>query len=100
MDAQESDGQRGKLVEDSAPILLSQNNPKKVTNIKTSLQEPLKEKLIVFLQENDDVFAWTAADMLGIDPQLKTHKYMLILQGKMYIKKTSLRKGKRPSHNK
>lgn len=46
----------------------------KVTYIGPSLEEPLKGKLIMFLQVNDDVFSWMAADMPRIDPGLITHK--------------------------
>ncbi|XP_074377029.1 uncharacterized protein LOC141718547 [Apium graveolens] len=31
-------------------------------------------RITTFLQENRDVFAWTAADMPGIDPNLITHR--------------------------
>ena len=53
---------------------LDPKDPTKVTYIDASLQGPPKEKLTKFLQENSDVFAWTAADMPGIDAQLITHK--------------------------
>ncbi|XP_072087916.1 uncharacterized protein [Arachis hypogaea] len=33
-----------------------------------------KDSLIRFLRENDDLFAWTPADMPGIDPSVITHK--------------------------
>ena len=64
----------GKPAEDLIPIPLDPEDPTKVTYIGASLQGPSKEKLTKFLQENSDVFAWTAADMPGIDPQLITHK--------------------------
>lgn len=50
------------------------NDPEKVTYIGEKLQEPLKGRLISFLQENNDVFVWTIADIPGIDPGLITHK--------------------------
>ncbi|XP_074323680.1 uncharacterized protein LOC141660589 [Apium graveolens] len=49
-------------------------DPEKVTYIGASLDKPLKGRTTTFLQENNDVFSWTAADMPGIDPNLITHK--------------------------
>ena len=64
----------GKPVEDLILIPLDPEDPKNVTYIGASLKGPLKEKLVKFLQENNDVFSWTTADMPRIDPQLITHK--------------------------
>lgn len=74
MDARENDEQRGKPVEDLVPIPLCANDPEKVTYIGATLQEPLKGKMIKFLQENSHEFAWTTTDITGIDPGLITHK--------------------------
>ena len=74
MDVREDEERRGKPAEDLIPFPLDIINPEKVTYVRASLQEPLKGKMVTFLQENNDVFAWTAADMPGIDPQLITHK--------------------------
>ena len=73
MDIREGE-KRGKPAEDLIPVLLIPGEPDKITYIGASLSEPLKGRLIAFLQENYDVFAWTAADMPGIDPELITHK--------------------------
>ena len=75
MDVREDEERRGKPAEDLIPFLLVIINPEKVTYVGASLQEPLKGKIISFLQENRDIFAWTAADMPGIDPQSITHKF-------------------------
>ena len=56
------------------PIPLDAEDPKKVTYISASLKRLLMERLIKFLQERNDVFAWTADNMSGFDPQLITHK--------------------------
>ena len=74
MDVHNNEEIRGKLAEDLIPIPLIPRDLEKVTYIGESLQEPLKGRLTKFLQENHDVFAWTAADMPGIDPSLITHK--------------------------
>ena len=73
MDVREDEERLGKPAEDLIPVPLDLEDPTKVTYISASLQGPLKENLTRFLQENNDVFAWTAADMLGIDPQLIKH---------------------------
>ena len=39
-----------------------------------SLDPIIKEQLISFLQENADCFAWTHEDMVGIDPNVISHK--------------------------
>ncbi|XP_074323599.1 uncharacterized protein LOC141660510 [Apium graveolens] len=73
-DVQENDELRGKPAEDLVPIPLDPLDPEKVTYIRASLDKPLKGRITTFLQENNDVFAWTAADMPGIDPNLITHR--------------------------
>ncbi|XP_074324126.1 uncharacterized protein LOC141661044 [Apium graveolens] len=75
MDVRENNELRGKPAEDLVPIPLDPLDPEKVTYIGASLDKPLKGRLITFLQENNDVFAWTAAVMPGIDPNLITHRF-------------------------
>ena len=55
-------------------IPLAPEDPEKVAFVGATLEEPLRGRLVEFLQENSDVFAWSAADMPGIDPELITHK--------------------------
>ncbi|XP_074342477.1 uncharacterized protein LOC141680046 [Apium graveolens] len=74
MDIRENDELRGKPAEDLVPIPLDPLDPEKVTYIGASLDKPLKGRITTFLQENNDVFSWTAADMPGIDPNLITHR--------------------------
>lgn len=74
MDGHDNDEQRGNPTEDLVPMPLSSENPEKVTFVGALLQEPLKGRLVKFLQENNNVFSWTIADMPGIDPELITHK--------------------------
>ncbi|XP_074325323.1 uncharacterized protein LOC141662425 [Apium graveolens] len=74
MDDRENDELRGKPAEDLVPIPLDPLDLGKVTYIGASLDKPLKGRMTTFLQENNDVFAWTAADMPGIDPNLITHR--------------------------
>ncbi|KAL8095305.1 hypothetical protein AgCh_036681 [Apium graveolens] len=74
MDVRENDEKRGKSAEDVVSIPLDPENPERMTFIGAILGEPLRGKLVKVLQENSDVFAWSAADMSGIDPELITHK--------------------------
>ncbi|KAK1357422.1 hypothetical protein POM88_050678 [Heracleum sosnowskyi] len=74
MDSRDYEDRRGKQTEDLIHIPLVPGEPDKVTYIGALLPEPWKGKIISFLQENEDVFAWTVADMPGIDPQSITHK--------------------------
>ncbi|XP_074342297.1 uncharacterized protein LOC141679805 [Apium graveolens] len=74
MDVRENDELRGKPVDDLVPIPLDPLDPEKVAYIGASLDKPLKGRMITFLQENNDLFAWRAADMPGIDPNLITHR--------------------------
>ena len=57
MDVRNNEEIRGKPAEDLILIPLILGDPEKVTYIGESLQEPLKVRLIKFLQENHNVFA-------------------------------------------
>ena len=46
----------------------------KTTRIGTILSPKMKRKLIQFLKENLDVFAWSHKDMPGISPRVIEHK--------------------------
>ena len=55
-------------------ILLQENDPEKFTRIGTSMKEKVKKDLIQFLRKSVDVFVWSHDDMLGIDPNVITHR--------------------------
>ncbi|KAL0345736.1 UNVERIFIED_CONTAM: hypothetical protein Sradi_4404900 [Sesamum radiatum] len=38
------------------------------------LEQKVEEKFVRFLETNLDVFAWTVHDLVGIDPEVMTHK--------------------------
>ncbi|XP_057747913.1 uncharacterized protein LOC130967109 [Arachis stenosperma] len=59
--------------EDLTKVALTED-PAKYTFIGTSISKEEKESLIKFLRQNADLFAWTSADMPGIDPSVITHK--------------------------
>ncbi|KAK3021082.1 hypothetical protein RJ639_046103 [Escallonia herrerae] len=66
--------ERGKPVEDLLDIELYLGDKEKTVRIGTGLTEDLKLKLIDLLRSYSDIFAWTASDMPGIDPEVITHK--------------------------
>ena len=46
----------------------------KTTRIRTTLSPEMRTRLIQFLKENLDVFAWSHEDMPGISPKIIQHK--------------------------
>lgn len=54
------------VVEALETIKLVEGEPTRVTKVRTNLTLSTKEKIIGFLKENLDVFAWSPKDMLGI----------------------------------
>ncbi|XP_077222190.1 uncharacterized protein LOC143856034 [Tasmannia lanceolata] len=60
--------------EDLISLLLYNDNEEKLVIIGSSLSDSIREELIQFFRENADIFAWTPADMPGIDPKVSVHK--------------------------
>lgn len=54
------------VVEALKTIKLVEGEPTRVTKVRTNLTLSTKEKIIRFLKENLDAFAWSPKDMLGI----------------------------------
>ncbi|RDX90935.1 hypothetical protein CR513_27152, partial [Mucuna pruriens] len=60
--------------------------PAHKTKIGTTLAQEDESRLVAFLRENRDVFAWSSVDMPGIDPDLLCHHlsislgYLLVAQ--------------------
>ena len=50
-------------------VTLGESNPYQVVKINAQLPLAIKTQLAAFLWEFKDVFAWTHADILGIDPR-------------------------------
>ncbi|KAK3000526.1 hypothetical protein RJ639_021865 [Escallonia herrerae] len=61
--------ERGKPAEDLFDIELYPGNQEKTVRVGTGLSDDLKLKLVDLLQSYSDIFAWTASDMPGIDPE-------------------------------
>ena len=55
-------------------VELVEGEANKTTKIGTTLSPEMRTKLIRFLKENLDVFAWSHEDMLGISPEVIQHK--------------------------
>ena len=55
-------------------VNLVEGDTAKVTKVGTRLDPVLKSKIMEFLKQNLDVFAWTHEDMLGIDNEAIEHK--------------------------
>ncbi|XP_072059858.1 uncharacterized protein [Arachis hypogaea] len=49
-------------------------DPMQFTFVGTSMNDEERKSLESFLRQNVDLFAWTSADMPGIDPSVITHK--------------------------
>jgi len=55
-------------------VNLVEGDTTKVTKVGTGLDPVLKSKIVEFLKQNLDVFAWTHKDMPGIDNEVIEHK--------------------------
>ena len=61
-------------VEALETVILVEDEITKITRIGTTLSLEMRTKLIQFLKENLDVFAWSYEDMSGISPKVIQHK--------------------------
>ncbi|KAK1363262.1 hypothetical protein POM88_038823 [Heracleum sosnowskyi] len=59
--------------EDTLSILMEEVDPPKILQIGARLESSLRARLFEFLKKNLDVFAWSHADMVGIDPDVMCH---------------------------
>ena len=63
-----------KPVERLEEVPLDDSRPEQIRRIGTLASQPVRQALIVFLRENQDVFAWSHKDMPGIDSSIIVHK--------------------------
>ena len=49
------------------------DDPERFFQIGSQLPQQEKEKLVEFLKQNIDVFAWNAYEALGVDPEFICH---------------------------
>lgn len=60
-------------IEKLVPIHIEEGSLEKIVFIGEQLQTPYRERLIQFLTDNANVFAWRAEDMSGIDLEVIVH---------------------------
>ncbi|GKV05830.1 hypothetical protein SLEP1_g17794 [Rubroshorea leprosula] len=68
VDNRPKDEPRAAPIEDVEEVLIDERDPSRKTQIGTRLNPEERTELIAFLRANNDVFAWTSADMPGIPP--------------------------------
>ena len=61
-------------VEELEEVTLDNLKPEWTTRIGTLSSRTLRQVITTFLKENQDVFAWSHKDMLGIDPSIIVHR--------------------------
>ncbi|GKV47366.1 hypothetical protein SLEP1_g54271 [Rubroshorea leprosula] len=74
VDNRPEDVTRAAPVEDVEEVPIDDRDPSRKTQIGTRLSTEERAELIAFLHANNDVFAWTSADMPGIPPSVSQHK--------------------------
>ena len=71
-----------KKVEALESVELVEGETAKTTRIGTTLSPEMRTRLVQFLKENLDVFAWSHKDMPGISPNVIQHKLSVDLKMK------------------
>ena len=61
-------------VEELEEISLNESRPERTTRMGTLASLLIRQALAAFLRMNQDVFAWSHKDMLGIDPSVIVHR--------------------------
>ena len=61
-------------IEELEEITLDELRPERTTRIGTLASQPIRQALATFLKMNQDVFAWSHKDMLGIYPSVIVHR--------------------------
>ena len=60
--------------DDLVPVVLDDAKPDQVVKVGAQLPSGIRAELAAFLHEHKYVFAWTRADMPGIDPEIMVHR--------------------------
>ncbi|GKU88934.1 hypothetical protein SLEP1_g3141 [Rubroshorea leprosula] len=74
VDNRPEDEIRAAPVEYVEEVLIDDRDPSRKMQIETRLNPEERAELIAFLRANNDVFAWTSADMPGIPNSVSQHK--------------------------
>ena len=61
-------------VEELEEVTLDESKPKRTTRMGTLSSRTVRQALMTFLKENQDVFAWSHKDMPGIDLSIIVHR--------------------------
>ena len=61
-------------IEELEEMTMDSSRPEQTTRIGTLASCLIRQTLMVFLRDNQDVFAWSHEDMLGIDPSVIVHR--------------------------
>lgn len=64
----------GKPLDNLLDVTLLKGDPSRMVQVGYDLDKVTKEWLTNFLKKNDDVFAWFAVDMPGIDLDIMVYK--------------------------
>ncbi|GKV04476.1 hypothetical protein SLEP1_g16631 [Rubroshorea leprosula] len=95
VDNRPEDETRAAPVEDVEEVLINDRDPSRKTQIETRLNPKERAELIAFLRANNDVVAWTSADMPGIPKSVSQHKLNTNPLKKPVAQKRRLFKGER-----
>ena len=63
-----------KPAQDLEDVKLVEGDPTKVTKVRGGLNSTLKDKIVDFLKQNLDVFAWNHEDMPGTNNKVIEHR--------------------------
>ena len=61
-------------MEELEVVTLDESRPERTTRMGMLASQPIHQALASFLKMNQDVFAWSHDDMLGIDPSVIVHR--------------------------
>ena len=61
-------------IQELEEVTLDESGPERTTRIGTLASQPIRQALAAFLKMNQDMFAWSHEDMLGIDPLVIVHR--------------------------
>ncbi|XP_072060428.1 uncharacterized protein [Arachis hypogaea] len=76
LDPQTDQETRPTPINDLPKVRIS-NNKSQTTNVVSALSAGYEDQIAKLLQANADLFAWTPADMPGIDPEVVSHRLAL-----------------------
>ncbi|CAA7016405.1 unnamed protein product [Microthlaspi erraticum] len=55
-------------------VNIDESRPERCVGIGGDLDEKIREQLVILLKQNVHLFAWSMADMKGIDPAITSHE--------------------------